>query len=486
MPVNTVIQTRRGTIAQWAAANPILKEGEMGFETDTQKFKFGNGVSPWNDLAYWAIPGDYGYAVVNFVGNGPTGENLNVFYSPDGKSVYGGGGNPVYRDPSTNSLRDPSMIVIDDMYYVAYTRNNGFDKVFEVIGGRSLAHLAPVATINLASLPDIKQIWAPELIIDPATPTRPYVFFSKINAAGVTGSMYWIQATNDSLTTWSTAKLVSWATAPGHHIDGVPVKHVDGKWYMFYSTGSAICRAVSNTITGTYTIQKTGNWAGWGTEIEGPAISADPVSGKYRMYFDRFGADTGYWWSESSDLTTWSEPTHLEVAPYTLPPGGRMRHGTFLPLTKQSQKNMMDAITAQPVEDPYIVFTGTHVQGSTTRTVDIGTMKVHSSSRNTAMVRSEGNGLFSFLEDGDYTIQTNHEVLGATGVNRTFVELKDAGDTVTHRRFAGGAEDIFGMDTTTFRSVAGERLLIKTFVQFTGGQTNTTISNVMRIIRRSR
>ena len=56
------IQFRRGTAAQWAdpGANPILAEGEMGIELDTHKFKIGDGVTPWNDLAYGGLQGDVG------------------------------------------------------------------------------------------------------------------------------------------------------------------------------------------------------------------------------------------------------------------------------------------------------------------------------------------------------------------------------------------------------------------------------------------
>lgn len=48
----TQIQLRRGTAAQWTAANPILAEGEMGVELDTSNFKIGNGTDNWNDLSY--------------------------------------------------------------------------------------------------------------------------------------------------------------------------------------------------------------------------------------------------------------------------------------------------------------------------------------------------------------------------------------------------------------------------------------------------
>lgn len=46
------IQFRRGTAAQWTSVNPVLAEGEAGYETDTNKIKFGNGVTAWNSLSY--------------------------------------------------------------------------------------------------------------------------------------------------------------------------------------------------------------------------------------------------------------------------------------------------------------------------------------------------------------------------------------------------------------------------------------------------
>lgn len=46
------IQLRRGTAAEWTAANPILAAGEAAIETDTNSFKFGDGTSNWNDLDY--------------------------------------------------------------------------------------------------------------------------------------------------------------------------------------------------------------------------------------------------------------------------------------------------------------------------------------------------------------------------------------------------------------------------------------------------
>jgi hypothetical protein len=52
MSAIVTIQTRSGTAAQWTAANPVLAVGEQGFETDTRKSKFGDGVTAWNSLNY--------------------------------------------------------------------------------------------------------------------------------------------------------------------------------------------------------------------------------------------------------------------------------------------------------------------------------------------------------------------------------------------------------------------------------------------------
>ena len=53
----TRMQQRRGTAAQWTSTNsgngPILAAGEIGFESDTNKFKVGDGVNHWVDLTYF-------------------------------------------------------------------------------------------------------------------------------------------------------------------------------------------------------------------------------------------------------------------------------------------------------------------------------------------------------------------------------------------------------------------------------------------------
>jgi hypothetical protein len=53
----TRMQQRRGTAAQWVSTNsgngPILAAGEIGYESDTNKFKIGDGTNHWLNLDYF-------------------------------------------------------------------------------------------------------------------------------------------------------------------------------------------------------------------------------------------------------------------------------------------------------------------------------------------------------------------------------------------------------------------------------------------------
>lgn len=51
------IQIRNDTKNNWTTQNPVLLKGEMGVETDTRKFKFGDGVSDWKTLEYASATG---------------------------------------------------------------------------------------------------------------------------------------------------------------------------------------------------------------------------------------------------------------------------------------------------------------------------------------------------------------------------------------------------------------------------------------------
>ncbi len=47
------ILLRRNSSVQWFVLNPVLLAGEQGYESDTGKFKVGNGNSRWLQLDYY-------------------------------------------------------------------------------------------------------------------------------------------------------------------------------------------------------------------------------------------------------------------------------------------------------------------------------------------------------------------------------------------------------------------------------------------------
>ena len=72
----TRIIQRHDTAANWSTINPVLALGEMGVETDTNKFKFGDGTTSYNALPYAAGEG------------GGTGGSGTILTSIDGGVTY--------------------------------------------------------------------------------------------------------------------------------------------------------------------------------------------------------------------------------------------------------------------------------------------------------------------------------------------------------------------------------------------------------------
>jgi hypothetical protein len=91
----TRMQQRRGTAAQWTSSDPVLEAGEMGWESDTNKFKIGDGTNDWSDLQYFndvqdlagALTGTY--LELNDIGNasGPAGLDASKNLLVPGESI---------------------------------------------------------------------------------------------------------------------------------------------------------------------------------------------------------------------------------------------------------------------------------------------------------------------------------------------------------------------------------------------------------------
>jgi hypothetical protein len=84
----TKIQVRRGTAAQWASANPVLSDGEVAFERDTNKIKIGDGLKSWSALSYLVSDSAGGITSVTIADLPPGG----MIVVDKAKAFYGAAG----------------------------------------------------------------------------------------------------------------------------------------------------------------------------------------------------------------------------------------------------------------------------------------------------------------------------------------------------------------------------------------------------------
>jgi hypothetical protein len=130
MAVQTQIQTRRGTAASWTSTNPTLAAGEIGFETDTGKFKIGNGSTAWASLAYSA-----GATAVTYLFNATGGQTtfsgadangLTLAYTVGAEQVYLNGvlqvrGSDYTATNGTSIVLTSGALVSDVLNVIAYS-----------------------------------------------------------------------------------------------------------------------------------------------------------------------------------------------------------------------------------------------------------------------------------------------------------------------------------------------------------------------------
>lgn len=82
--IKTVFQFRRGLKQVWEKNNPVLAAGEPGYELDTHKVKFGDGLSAWIDLPYIGEHNIINYATHK---DFPLVGNVNYIYKANEESM---------------------------------------------------------------------------------------------------------------------------------------------------------------------------------------------------------------------------------------------------------------------------------------------------------------------------------------------------------------------------------------------------------------
>jgi hypothetical protein len=98
---------------------------------------------------------------------------------------------------------------------------------------------------------------------------------------------------------------------------------VDGTYHAFTKCNDYIAHATSSVLDGPWTFVGMGDWAGWGTHKEAPAVIR-LTNGTWRIYFD--AGSTGHeMYSDSADgFKTWTAPKTLPAV------GNNISHGTVI------------------------------------------------------------------------------------------------------------------------------------------------------------
>ena len=225
--------------------------------------------------------------------------------------------------PPSNRIRDASVFRhTDGYYYVTYTTHTWQDVSTTIGFARSSDRVNWTFlydyTVPIGSL---SRAWAPEWFVDSDGSVNIIVSCSLTSDEWIF-TPYLLKATNSALAAWSAPVALSGIGA--NHIDTFLVK-IGSTYHAFTKneTTKYIEYATATSLTGPYTISRTGDWAGWGSYREGPAL-VQLDNGAWRLFFDGYG-DGSYYVSDSYDtFATWSTPKAL--------PGisGTARHFTVI------------------------------------------------------------------------------------------------------------------------------------------------------------
>jgi beta-galactosidase GanA len=252
-----------------------------------------------------------------------TAENtLSVFASNDAR-VFTPLASEAYT-PAKGLLRDPSILhAKDGWYYVAYT-TGWSGSTFGLARSRDLrhwTHLRDVALVLPGSRGAISNVWAPEWFTGRDGKVHLIVSLSTSGTKGPFGA-YVLDALDASLTRFSAPQPMR--GLENNYIDTFPID--DGDVYRVFTkneTTKHIEMASARELTGPWTFEGKGDWAGWGGALEGPAL-VKLANGNWRIYFDGY-MSKHYWYSDSSDhFKTWTPKAELGAV------SGSARHFTVI------------------------------------------------------------------------------------------------------------------------------------------------------------
>jgi len=285
------------------------------------------------------------YLMCNFLDPGASNQLTRLLESADSASWYL---RPINYVPTSGHVaRDPSLTKLSTgIYWLAHTNvTDPSNKAtsFDVASSPDGVAFNYVFTIDCSSITGgtaNARCWAPEWFIDADDSVHILVTCS---SDATNFQICEVHPTNATYTAWSAPVVLSGVPSTGEIIDPYMVL-TGGAYYLWFKdnqnpSNNYITVYKSSSLLSGYSAWRTGDWAGWGTNVlEGPSVWQTADS-SWHMAGDRYIAGTGIATSSQTagdwtggGSTTWGALTNISIVVQCLNSAYTTRHGTVFPI----------------------------------------------------------------------------------------------------------------------------------------------------------
>mgnify|MGYP003639709154 CR=1 FL=1 len=269
-----------------------------------------------------------------FTANGFASTTFDMYYTVDGSFLKKLNDTSLYSPPSGGLLRDPSIILVGNEYFVVHTIvpiGSYATSKYGIAKSTNLVDWEFVADIELSgTFPGLVNAWAPEWFVDVDGST--YVIIA------IDFTTYFIPHSGANLQTAGTP--VDVGLPANTYIDGNVIVE-DGDYVMFIKneTTKYIERWQSTTLLSGWFNTGSGDWAGFGVGVEGSSI-VRLNDGTVRIYFDSYSTFKYFYSSAASAKSnTWASRQELDNY------SGEIRHFTALIAKDTGTVGLINAIS---------------------------------------------------------------------------------------------------------------------------------------------
>ena len=288
-----------------------------------------------------------GYLFAYFKGNAIKDEAVCFAISTDGYNYRALNNNEPVIDSkvisSTGGVRDPHILRGEDgrSYYMVLTdmtSSKGWDSNRAMVLMKSddlvnWKHTVINIQQRYKGQEDLKRVWAPQTIYDPAA--HKYMVYWSMKHGNGPDIIYYAYANND-FTDFESEPAVLFHPKNGKGcIDG-DIINKNGLFYMFYKTegnGNGIKLAITDSLTSGKWIEQAGYKQQTRDAVEGSGVFKLNRSDKYILMYDVYGKGK-YQFCESYDLDKFKvidQDVKMDFHP---------RHGTVIPLSRKELKDL--------------------------------------------------------------------------------------------------------------------------------------------------